>query len=298
MNPHVCALVLAMVAAISAPQAEEKIPPYKFAKGDAAKYEVAGDLSISLKGSHKDLILGGIEEPIRMSYRAQFENVVLEVAEDGTANLERRVRTLTAEGMVSGNPFRFVWDRAKDQGKPAGPGEGPDTVPGLFRTWCTDPLRFSVSSAGKYSCRVENYDQLANKAGVMYWVVGLDGKPWLTEEKIAAPLLHDKVVIEFKNTAVKNFMVGGRKITQIDAKPSLKGTIAAPPGIPRPADGPVEFTVAGEGNKVEWDATKRRLHSVKLDLTIKLSGKGTVADGGKGDLRGEVRFTESQKFLD
>lgn len=294
-------IALALIAAwgISLAHAQEKPAPYKFTKDEVTKYEVEGELRISLKGSHADFIAGGIEEPIKMNYRARFENVVTDVnPTDGSARMERRVRTLSAEGMVQGMPFTFLWDRAKDLGKPAGANEGPATVPGLFRKWCTSPLEFTVSAEGKYACTTPNYDQLVNKAGAMYWIIGTEAKPWLTEEKIAAPLLHNKIIIEFKNVFTKSSTVNGQTLMVIGATPSLKGTQPPPPEAPRFADGPIEFTVTGDQNQVAFDTTNRRLHSVKLNLKIRLSGQGTVSDGSKGDIKGEVSFSESQTCKD
>ncbi len=301
MNLIARGLALALVVAWGVPLAvaQEKPSPYKFVKDEATKYDVVGDLRISLKGSHSDFIVGGIEEPVKMSYRAQFENVVLEVSQaDGAARLQRRVRTLSAQGMVQGVPFTFDWDHVKDKGRPARPDEGPETVKGLFRTWCTEPLQFTVSGEGKYATTTLNYDQLVNKAGVMYWIVGTEAKPWLTEEKIAAPLLHHKVIIEFKNEHTKTVTADGKKLMVIRATPSVKGSLEPPPEVPPIADGAVEFKVTGDKNQVEFDTTNRRLHSVNLDLKIRLSGKGQVSDGSKGDIRGEVTFTESQKYKD
>lgn len=293
------ALLLVAAWGVPAAVAQEKPAPYKFVKDEATKYDVVGDLRISLKGSHSDFIVGGIEEPIKMSYRAQFENVVLEVsAGDGSARLQRRVRTLSAQGMVQGVPFTFEWDHVKDKGRPARPDEGPATVKGLFRTWCTEPLQFTVSAEGKYNCGKPNHDQLANKAGVMYWVIGTEAKPWLTEEKIAAPHFHYKIIIEFKNEHTKTVSADGKKLMVIRATPSVKGSLEPPPEVPRIAEGPLEFKVTGDKNQVEFDTTNRRLHSVNLDLKIRLSGMGQVSDGSKGDIRGEVTFTESQKYKD
>jgi hypothetical protein len=292
-------LALALVVSFGVPQAgaREKPAPYKFVKDGATKYDVSGDLRISLKGSHAGFLMNGIEEPIRMTYRAQFENVVTEVsATDGSARLQRKVRTLSAEGMVQGVPFKFEWDQVKDKGRLARPDEGPESVKGLFLTWCVSPLEFTVTADGKYDCKKENYDQLVNKAGAMYWLVGTDTKPWLTEEKIAAPLLHNKIIIEFKNEFTKTVNAEGRKLLVIGAKPRVKGTEDPPPGVARIADGDIEFTVTGEKNKVEFDTTNHRLHSVNLDLKIRLSGQGQVPTGGKGDIRGEVTLTESQKY--
>jgi hypothetical protein len=296
-----CDLALILVAAWGVPPAvaqEKSAAPYKFTKDEVSKYDVVGELRISLKGSHAEFIPGGHEEAIVMSYRAQFENVVLEVSADGSARMERRVKTLTAEGMVSGNPFKYAWDRAKDLGRRAGANESPDRVEGLFWTWCSEPLQFTVGADGKYACSKENYDQLVNKAGAMYWFMGTEAKPWVTEEKIAAPILHNKLVIEFKNAFTKSATAGGKKIMFIGATPSAKGTIDPPAGVPRVADGPIEFTVTGGKNEVQFDTTNHRLQSVKLDLSIKLTGKGQVSDGSKGPIRGEVTFTESQVYKD
>ena len=302
MNLLARGIALALVAIWGLPPAvaqEKPTAPYKFTKDEVSKYEVVGELRISLKGSHKDFIKGGNEEPIKMNYKAQFENIVLEVnPTDGQAKMERRVRTLTAEGMVEGMPFKYAWDRAKDAGKPAGANEGPDRVEGLFRKWCVEPLQFTVSSEGKFNCSNPDDDQnqMVLKAGAMYWIVGTDAKPWLTEEKIAAPLLHNKVIIEFKNEFAKTRMDGKKKLMVIGATPSVKGALPPPPGVGPIAAGPIVFTVTGGKNEVQFDTTNHRLHSVNLDLKIQVSGQGPVADGSLGDIKGEVTFTESQKY--
>jgi len=291
-------MVLALILGAIQAEAQEKQAPYKFTKGEVVKYDVVGSLQISLKGSHADFVPGGIETPVKMSYAGLFENAVLEVAEsDGSARMERRVRTLSAKGEFQGAAFKFDWDREKDKDKPADPASGPGTIAGLFRSWCTEPLAFTVDAVGNYSCSKDNYDQLVNRAGVLYWPIKPDAKSWPSEVKIAAPLLHDKVIIELKNEFVKTLTRSNRRLMAIAVTPKYKRSEKPPEGIPKIIPGDITFTVAGEG-AVEFDTTHQRLHSVNLNLTIKLSGKGPVSGGADGDLRGEVTYSESQVYRD
>lgn len=289
-------VILALLLGATPAQGQEKQAPYKFTKGEVVKYDVVGSLQISLKGSHADFVPGGVDIPLKMSYAGLFENAVLEVAEsDGSARMERRVRTLSAKGEFQGAAFKFDWDREKD--KPADPGGDPGSIADLFRSWCIDPLPFTVDGEGKYSCTRPNYDQLVNMAGVMYWPVKTDAKSWASEVKIAAPLLHDKIIIELKNDYTKTVTRNNRKLMVITATPNFKKSEKPPEGIPRVIPGEIAFTVGGDG-AVEFDTTHQRLHSVKLNFAIKLSGKGPVTGGGDGDLRGEVIYSESQVYRD
>ena len=110
-------------------------------------------------------------------------------------------------------------------------------------------------------------------------------------------MLHDKVLVEFKNTLVKTVTGGGRNLLVIKARPSLKATEKADPMIPGALAGNFDVAVEGEG-AIEMDTTNRRLHSMKLRLTIRISGKSPIAAGGDGDVRAEVVFVEQQVYKD
>jgi len=291
-------LVLALLPGGRAATAQENQPPYKFAKGETAKYEAAGDLQISLRGSHPDFIKEGNETPLKMAYRALFENVVLETeASDGTAQLERRVRTLAATGELNNTPFKVEWDRDKDGAKPISADARPGGMVDFFRGWHSRAWKFSIGPEGKFSSPETDCDRLVMKAGMMYWPAKSGEASWVSEEKIAVPVLHDKIIVEFKNTLVKTVTAGGRNLLVIKAKPSLKATEKADPAIPGALPGHFDVTVEGEG-AIEMDATNRRLHSMKLRLTIRISGKSPVAAGGEGDVRAEVAYVEQQVYKD
>src|SRR5258705_5837602 len=101
-------LFLALFPVARPVEAQEKQTPYKFTKGETAKYEVAGALEISLRGSHPDFIKDGNETPLKVAYRALFENVVIDTgASDGSARLERRARSVSATGVLDAAPFKF-----------------------------------------------------------------------------------------------------------------------------------------------------------------------------------------------
>ncbi|HEY3226987.1 MAG TPA: hypothetical protein VGK61_08350 [Planctomycetota bacterium] len=278
--------------------AQETQKPYKFTKGQILRCEVVGDLQISLRGSHPDFIKGGNETPLKMGYRALFENVVTETGGSGeTADLERRVRTLSATGELDSTPFKFEWDREKDGDKAVSTDARPGGMVDLFRSWCTRAWRFRVDADGNFSSPEPDCDRLLMKAGMMTWPIKSGETAWLTEEKIAVPVLHDKVIMEFKNQLVRTDTGAGRKLLVIKATPRLKKTEKADPAIPGALPGEFEVTVGGDG-AVEMDTTNRRLHVVKLRLTIRVAGKSPVAAGGEGDVRAEVVFVENQIYKD
>ena len=289
-------LAFALMAGVNPAGAQDKQAPYKFTKGELAKYEVVGSLEISLKGSHAEFIPGGVEIPLKMYYKGTFENVVLEVAEsDGSAQIERRVRSMTANGEYQGQAWKYEYDREKDKNK-AAPEAG--SMAGLFHEWCTAPLGFTIDGEGKYSNPTNpNYDRLVMRAGAMYWPVKADQKTWVTEEKIAVPVLHDKIAIEFKNDFTKSITRENRKLMVINTTPKVKGAEKVEEHRGN-VTGDIVFTVEGNGCMVEIDTTNRRLHSVKLDLAIKLTGKSPVSAGGEGDIKGQATFKESQVYKD
>ncbi|HTF58202.1 MAG TPA: hypothetical protein VK661_13305 [Planctomycetota bacterium] len=291
-------LILALLPGSRPVEAQEKQTPYRFTKGETAKYEVTGALEISLRGSHPDFIKDGNETPLKMGYRALFENVVMETdGSNGGAQLERRARSVSATGVLYAAPFKYEWDREKDGNKPIDTDARPGGMIDLFRSWCTKAWKFGVDSEGKVSSPEDDCDRLLMKAGMMYWPVKQGEASWVSEDKIAVPVLHDKIIMEFKNEPARNVTRDGRKLVAIKATPKFKKLEKANPAIPGALPGDFEVTVAGEGT-IEMDTTNRRLHSVKLRLTIRVSGKSPIPAGGDGDVRAEAVFVESQTYKD
>src|SRR5258706_1887560 len=176
---------------------------YKFTKGDVHKYEVKSSLDISLKGSDPAFMPGGIDNPLAWDVSGIFENVVLEVnSADGAGTLERRVRSISSSGNWNEDKFRMAWDREKDKGK-----KREDFPAGVMNDfiWSTleNPVKYSVDAEGRYTPSDPNLDRLVMRRGMMVWPFKAGETTWVTQEKIAVPVLHDKITLEFKNTLVK-----------------------------------------------------------------------------------------------
>jgi len=128
------ALAFAVAMAPQDPPAE-KPPTYRFTKDEIQKYEVAGTLTLSLKGSHADFIEKGNDMPLKVEYRALFENVVVAPPEPGLpAKMERRVKTLKASGEFKGEAFKVEYDREKPEGKRFASDEGHVDMSRFFRS--------------------------------------------------------------------------------------------------------------------------------------------------------------------
>jgi len=268
---------------------------YKFTKSDVIKYEVKSSLDISLKGSDPSFMPGGIDNPLAWDVSGVFENVVLDVnGGDGTGTLERRVRSIQSSGNWNEDKFKMAWDREKDKGK-----KREDFPQGVMNDfiWATieNPVKYTVDAEGKYNPGDPNCDRLVMRRGMMVWPFKAGETTWVTQEKIAVPVLHDKITLEFKNTLVKETTRDGKRLRVIRATASVKE--AAEEKGQRPMEGKIEFTASGD-SVIEFDTTNGRIHSVDLNLTIKLSGKGPVAAGGEGDIKGTVTYKENQVYKD
>jgi hypothetical protein len=289
------ALALALAALAAAPQDKEKI--YTFPKNDVQPYEVAGELKVSFKGSHADFLEKGNDMPLKLDYRALFENVVIDPSVDGrSTRLERRVKTLKVNGEYKGDPLKVDYDAKRAEDKRFSESAGQGQLVEFFSIWCTNPSHFFVSALGKVGMEVEALNRLLVKAGMMYWEVKPDALTWDTKEKIAIPMLHNKIGLVFHNSFVRIENREGRKIMLIEAKAEISET--EPPEEQAPREVKVvepTFTASG-GAKVEIDLANGRLQSLKLSVRIAFSGEGEVSNGGKGAVRGEATFTESQVY--
>jgi hypothetical protein len=302
VRPAILRVVSALVASsvlITLPAFAQEKPvqslSYKFIKSDVLKYEVKSSLDISLKGSDPAFMPGGIDTPLAWDVSGVFENVVLEVnSADGTGTLERRVRSIQSSGNWNEEKFKMAWDREKDKGK-----KREDFPPSLMNDfiWSTieNPVKYTVDAEGKYTPADPNCDRLVMRRGMMVWPFKAGETAWTTQEKIAVPVLHDKITLEFKNTLVKETTRDGRRLRVIRATASVKE--ANEEKGQRPMEGKIEFTASGD-SVIEFDTTNGRIHTVNIDLTIRLSGKGPVPSGGDGDIKGTVTYKENQVFKD
>jgi hypothetical protein len=294
----VSALVVSSVLVTLPAFAQEKPAQslaYKFTKGDVHKYEVKSSLDISLKGSDPAFMPGGIDNPLAWDVSGVFENVVLEVnSADGAGTLERRVRSISSSGNWNEDKFKMAWDREKDKGK-----KREDFPPGVMNDfiWSTleSPVKYSVDSEGRYTPSDPNLDRLVMRRGMMVWPFKAGETTWVTQEKIAVPVLHDKITLEFKNTLVKETTKDGRRLKVIRATASVKE--ANEEKGQRPMEGKIEFTASGD-SMIEFDTTNGRIHSVDINLKIQLSGKGPIPAGGDGDIKGTVTYHENQVYKD
>lgn len=290
------AITLALIAIASATQEKESI--YAFPKDETQPYEVAGELKVSFKGSHADFLEKGNDAPLKLEYRALFENAVIEPAKDGMATrLERRVKTLKVQGEFKGEAIKIDYDAKRPQEKRFSTADGQYQMVEFFTRWCTNPSQFNVDGLGKVSLPDENLNRLVVKAGMLYWTVKPDAMKWDTKEKIAVPLLHHKIGLIFHNSFVKTETRGERKFMVIDAKAEIAETEGPEEQAPREVTADPAFKASG-GVKVEIDLTKGRLHSVRINVKIEFNGEAPVSDGSKGALRGEVTFVESQVYKD
>ena len=290
------ALALALVALAATPQEKESV--YSFPKDEVQPYEVTGELKVSFKGSHKDFLEKGNETPLKLDYRALFENAVVSPPGEGMpAKLERRVKTLKVLGEFKGETLKVDYDAKRPEEKRFSEAEGFFQLVELFRGWCANPWPFSVSAQGKVTPEVAALNRLLLKAGMMYWEVKPDATQWDVKEKIAVPLLHHKIGLVFHNSFVKTETRDSRKFMIIEAKAEIAETEAPEEQAPREITVEPTFKAAG-GAKVEIDLTKGRLHSLKINVKIEFNGEAPVAGGGTGAVRGDVTFVESQAYKD
>jgi hypothetical protein len=282
------AIALALAALAPAPQEQKSL--YAFPKDEVQRYEVDGDLKISLAGSHADLILDGNATPLRLEYKALFENVVVQAPEPGgTAKLQRRVKWLKASGTLKGEEIKIDFDADREEAKRFKEAKGETQMVNWLKGWCLDPPTFEVEAHGKV---LYNPNQLVNKAGMMYWQVKPDAVAWTTHEKIAVPLFHNKILLNFQNSA-KTFERGGKKFLKITGKPEMAGSEAPPEGLVAEATGEITFKASGKAD-VEIDLAKGCMTSMKLEVRVELSGTAQIANGKPGPLAGSVTLTETQ----
>ncbi|HEU4339646.1 MAG TPA: hypothetical protein VFS19_06220 [Planctomycetota bacterium] len=288
------ALALALIALAAAPQ--EPVSIYAFPPNEKQPYEVIGEMRISLAGSHKDFIEKGNEVPLKVEYRALFENVVVVPGDkEKPTALHRKVKKLTVTGEYKGEALKVDYDPGRSAEKQfIAQGQG-DLVE-FFRLWCATPAEFKCSALGKVQWADERLDRLMIKAGMMYWQVQHDTVTWDTTERIAVPLLHHKISVVFHNKFVKTETEGSRKLMIIEAKPEIAAAEAPGADEPKEIESIEPTFKAGGSAKAQIDLTQGRLHSLRLNLKIEFSGHAPVSDGAKGTLRGEVNFTESQVY--
>jgi hypothetical protein len=289
----ITSLALAVVLA-AVPQ--ENAAAYKFVKNEVQVYEVKGELAVSLKGSHKDLLEKGDDAPLRMTYAAEFENVVLAADANRVASLARRVRTLKAEGRFRKQPFRVEYDLSRPEDRRFAAAEGHSDLVRFFSLWCTQPQELKVDEVGNVVMPHDELNRLIVKAGIMYWPAKPDQAAWVSRERMAVPLLHHKIKLDFHNAYKRTETRGDRRIMIVEAKPTIAGTEPPDEGAPKEiADAEPEFKASGSAT-TEIDLTRGRMTLLKLNVRIEISGHAQVSDGSKGDLRGEAVFTETHRL--
>lgn len=291
--------VLLALAILASPAAAQDKPKdeakYKFKKGDVLKFEVTSSLDIEQAGTHADLLIQGNTNPLTWNVNGVFENVVLEVAEDGVATIERRVRSIESTGHVQNvdvlEKLKFSWSRDKDK-TPPDPAGFNSLMDKFVADMIANPVKFSVDTEGNTRIAEEHMKRLVMRRGMMYWPVKPDEASWTSTEAIALPVLHDKIKLEFKNQVTGDAGRTGFKARLINAPCSLKGSEA---GGFHQAE--LSFTVGGVA-KPEFDMTNGRLNKLDLTVTVKFSGKSAVAGGGQGDVKGTATYKEIQTYKD
>lgn len=287
---------IALAFAVLAFAPQEKTDTYRFQKDEVQVYEVKGELAVSLKGTHPALLDKGDDAPLRMKYAAVFENVVLEADAKSVARLARRVRTLVADGRFRGETFRVDYDAARPEAARFAAAEGHRDLVQFFSLWCTEPMPLEVDAVGNVRLPNEDLNRLIIKAGVMYWPAKPDQAAWISKEKMAVPLLHHKIKLDFHNTYKRTEEREGRKIMFVEAKPSITGVEAPDVRAPKEIESAEpEFKATGDA-KTEIDLTRGRMTSLKLNVRIEFEGQADVPGVGKGALRGAAVFTETHKL--
>ncbi|MBI4565839.1 MAG: hypothetical protein HY716_14220 [Planctomycetes bacterium] len=300
-------VILAVSFSLPSVQAQDKDKDalrYEFTKGDVQSYSVDLKLHMSMAGSDPVFTKDLGEPPFTMTLNGVVNNVVLKVNEaDGTAELERRFLNMKLNGKFRDKTFSFSYDHEKDKNKRKTPDM---SVERHFEDYCVDPLKFSVTSEGKYfvsdpdPMKQMNFNRFVTRAGAMYWP--LAGKPvendpiaWLTKEEIAIPALHDHIFVEIRNKKVK--VITGKNLMVIEGEVRLRekkqaASEAAPiPGMD------IKYNVQGKVT-VEFDLTHKRLHSNHVQITITLDGQGVTPSGDPGPIKGKVQYEESQVWKD
>jgi hypothetical protein len=268
---------------------------YKFKKGDTLKFEVSSTLDISQTGTHADFLMMGNDQPLTWTVNGVFENVVLEVTEDGVATLERRVRSIESAGHVQypdrKDTLKYSWSREKDKTAPD-PTKIDNLMDKFIAEMIANPVRFTVDSEGNTRVAEEHMKRLVMRRGMMYWPVKPDEPTWTSTEAIALPVLHDKIKLEFKNQVTGDAGRTGFKARLINAPLTLKGS--DPAGFHQYE---LQFTVSGSA-KPEFDMTNGRLHKLDLTVSVKFTGDAPVAGGGTGKVQGTASYKEIQTYKD
>lgn len=290
-------IAFALLTPLVSAQEQAKEAKYKFKKGDILKYEVTSSLDASMVGSHSDFLMGGNQNPLTWTVNGTFENVVLEVNEaDGTATLERSVRSIDSHGHVQNaaglEKFKYSWNKDKDKGVPD-ESKITSLMDRFIANMVANKQKFTVSTEGAtVIIGDEHMKRLVMRRGMMYWPVKASEMSWTSVEEIALPVLHDKLKIEFKNTVTGDAGGSGARIRKINAPATLKE-------MSNSGFHPYQLTVTVSGNaKPEFDLTNGRLARLDLTITARFSGKGQLSGGGEGDVQGVATYRESQVYKD
>lgn len=268
---------------------------YKFRKGETLKYDVTSFLEIDQTGTHESFLTNGNTHPLAWTVNGSFENKVLEVAEDGTATLERQVKSIDSSGhveMPTGlEKFKIAWSKDKDK---TAPDEAKYTslMERFAVNMIANPVKYMVFPEGRTDGLVDAHmKRIVMRRGMMTWPVQGSEMSWVSVEEIAVPVLHDKITIEFKNQVTGDAGRSGFKVRMINAPASLKES--ANSGFHQFE---LKFTVSG-GAKAEFDLTNGRLYKLEIDLKIGFSGEAPVGDG-KGAIKGMATYKETQVYKD
>ena len=285
----------ALVAALAvlAAASQEKAGVYAFPKDEIQRYEVVGTLQISLKGSHVALVKDGHEMPLKVQYNALFENVVLRPGSaTDVATIERRVKWLKVNGEYMGEKLKIDYDAGRPEATRFKSEEGEANLVDFFRSWVTRPLQVTVNEVGQVKLSDSALDRMVIKAGLMYRPIKPDAAKWVTPEKLAVPIFHHKIKIDFHMSPVKTVLRGGRKFMEMAGEAKFAGSEPPPAEIPAEFPADLEFKATGLA-EAELDLTNGRMSKLSTDVRVTITGEAPVP-GGKGDLKGEVTFLETQ----
>ena len=268
---------------------------YKFKKGETLKYDVTSFLEIDQTGTHESFLTNGNPRPLAWTVNGSFENKVLEVAEDGTATLERNVKSIDSSGHVENvtglEKFKISWSKDKDKKTPD-EAQYTSLMERFAINMIANPVKYTVYPEGRTDGLADAHmTRLVMRRGMMTWPVRGSEVTWASIEDIAVPVLHDKIKIEFKNQVTGDAGRSGFKVRMINAPASLKES--ANSGFHQFE---LKFTVSG-GAKAEFDLTNGRLYKLEIDLKIGFSGEAPVGDG-KGAIKGTATYKETQVYKD
>jgi len=268
---------------------------YKFKKGETLKFDVTSFLEVDQTGTHESFLTNGNPRPMAWTVNGSFENKVIDVAEDGTATLERHVKSVDSSGHVETaaglEKFKIAWSKEKDK---TAPDEAKYTslMERFAVNMIANPVKYMVYSDGQLGDMADAFmKNLVMRRGMMTWPVRGSEVTWPSIEVIAVPMLHDKIKIEFKNQVTGDAGRSGFKVRQINAPATLKESASA--GFHQFE---LKYTVSG-GAKAEFDLTNGRLYKLEIDLKIGFSGEAPVGDG-KGAIKGTATYKETQVYKD